>query len=116
MLKRSTREERFAAADAIKERVKRGEITHQEGIYEAARAGERFAMHDKFVTTLWATIFSLVIVGLVFVAATIATAAPAGGTLCRYCHPVACLTSAFCGEGCSCLKTDGASSGQCVPR
>ena len=116
MWRRSTRKERFAAADAIAARVKRGEITHQEGMYEAARAGERFAMHDNCVTGLWAMICSLVIVGLAFVAAAIATAAPAGGTLCRYCHPVACLTSAFCGEGCSCLKTDGASSGQCVPR
>lgn len=116
MLRRSTREERFAAADAIKERVKRGEITHQEGMYEAARAGERFAMHDNRVTGLWTMICALVIVGLALVAVGVAKAAPAGGALCRYCHPVTCLTSAFCGEGCACLKTDGASTGQCVPR
>lgn len=116
MWRRSTQEERFAAADAIKARVKRGEITHQEGMYEAARAGERFAMHDNRVTGLWTMICALVIVGLVLVAAAIATAAPAPASTCRYCHPVTCLTSAFCGQGCACLKTDGASSGQCVPR
>lgn len=116
MWKRSTPEERFAAADAIKARVRRGEITHQEGMYEAAQLGERFAIRDSLVDTLWTSVVVLVLVGFAFIVAAVSKAEPADGSTCRYCHPIACLTSAFCGEGCACLKTDGASSGQCVPR
>lgn len=43
-------------------------------------------------------------------------AANPAGVACRYCHPVQCLTSEFCGEGCSCFKGDGESVGRCVAR
>lgn len=116
MWRRSTQEERNAAFSEVGDRFKRGEITQHEGVDQMVKISKRFERHDDRVSGLWTMVVAALLVGLALVAVSVARAEPARATTCRYCPPVECITSAFCGSGCFCLKTDGASTGQCVPR
>ena len=71
--------------------------------------------HPHFDPSLAPLIFALC-VAVVVAIAWASRAAEREPAPCRYCHPIECLTSAFCGHGCSCLMLNGESAGRCVPQ
>jgi hypothetical protein len=114
--RRSTPEERQAAARRIAREVANGRMTREEGLRRAAELGTAYGQRDNAITA--ATVAGLAFVALV-VAGLLVWAYPSagavvGGQTCRWCPDLRCVSSSICGAGCSCIKVGSESTGRCV--